>query len=291
MSKSTIYILFSLLFVMSCSPNRKTATEAPAVKLNAEKATEDIAENENAEDPTNASVGSETNDVAEENFSSKGKMNQKLSKKEQASKEQAELFSIEILAQDKDLPPVKGVYVKLMIRNNHKAPMWYLLPRAANQSLGTSSKLQARKDRKQPFNSKLYKGTIEEQNEGQLVEVTMYGDDAKGFKAFYLPPMSSITFRNYEINEGEQVQNMELWSATALWVNAKKPLEDWLPYEVLSDANVKIHCSKSTGCDWDNLDWNNSTDAIRTDYPKETVSYIQAKSPKKHYISLKGIEH
>lgn len=284
--KIILHLFIILLFVSACSKRQSSIAKLPQNNnqtINEKKKLE-AEVNTAKEMPTDA-------DDTELEIVKANEAPRVKSKKGKTNKTEATaLFSIEVLAAE-DLPPVKGVYVKLMIRNNHKMPMWYLLPRAANQSLGTSSKLVAQTNRKQPFNSKLYKGTINEQNEGQLIEVTMYGDNSKGFKAFYVPPMSSITFRNYEINEGELVENMELWSATELWVNSKKPLEDWLPYEVLSDANVKVHCNKNSGCDWDNLDWDDNADKARTDYPKETVSYIQAKSPKKHYISLKGIEH
>ncbi|MCP4440338.1 MAG: hypothetical protein GY810_15440 [Aureispira sp.] len=309
--KTILYLLIIILSISACMQQRTTpTTEDPATtntKSNSsgedtplsgldDKANDKETEAEKLADDTNQPTVATAPTTTDESNEIKGKTKkdkiQKLSKKELEAKTEAQqLFSIEVLAPNEDLPPVKGLYVKLMIRNNHKVPMWYLLPRSANKSLGTSSKLRARTDRSQPFSSRLYKGTINDQNEGQLIEVTMYGDNSRGFKAFYVPPMSSITFRNYEINDGEDVENMELWSATALWVNSKKPLEDWLPYEVLCDANVKIHCTKSTGCDWDNLDWDNSSDAIRKDYPKESVSFIQAKTPKKHYISLKGVEH
>ena len=66
---------------------------------------------------------------------------------------------------------------------------------------------------------------------------------------------------------------VEVWEVEALSVNGKKPVEQWLPYNTMSEADVHIVART----DWDNLEWDPKTSNKRADLPKEKVQFVEGK--------------
>jgi len=120
----------------------------------------------------------------------------------------------------------------------------------------------------------------------QIVDIDFVGIDA--FIAFCIPPKSSMTFENYMFeSDGDTVfRSIELWEAKNLMVNGKTPLDKWLPYDVKCTPNAHLKSKDGSGWDWYNLDWDPTTNKSRTDYPKDTVTIIQAVGVKKFDVKF-----
>lgn len=181
------------------------------------------------------------------------------------------------------LPPVREVKVRLHIKNRQSFPMWYIIPTYGETTLPEAGHFETAEHKlEEAFSGKVYEGYVGEDSVGKVVELAFNGSYQSAFKAFYLPSGASITFRNYAISSWEQLSSFELWGAKHLLVNGKQPLQEWMPYQLLSDGNLVVHCAANEPCAFREI-----SEGIRSVTPKNKVSFVQAKTFKKHTVTLK----
>ncbi|MDX2361857.1 MAG: hypothetical protein QNK23_13695 [Crocinitomicaceae bacterium] len=109
----------------------------------------------------------------------------------------------------------------------------------------------------------------------QIIEIGFIGPDK--FVAFCLGPKSNIVYERYSMSSwgDSQYREVDYWEVENLMVNGETPFDKWLPYDVVCSTGSLLNSSHASyGCL--NLNWNKETSGSRTDYPKESVSHIQA---------------
>ncbi|MCH2044425.1 MAG: hypothetical protein MK212_09950 [Saprospiraceae bacterium] len=181
------------------------------------------------------------------------------------------------------LPPVREYKVRLHIKNRQSFPMWYIIPTYGETTLPKEGHFEtAAHQLNEAFSGKIYEGYVGEDSVGKVVELTFNGSYQSAFKAFYLPPGASVTFRNYVISSWEELNSFELWGAKHLLVNGEQPLQQWIPYQLLSDGNLIVHCAANEPCAFRDIG-----SGVRSNTAKDKVNFVQAKTFKKHTITLK----
>jgi len=191
---------------------------------------------------------------------------------------------IKFLLQNSGKPPLKFNFVNLTITNNNDSLRWYLFPWWLNDSLQKSGKFKTYSPwdpgeiggRKYPDSLTSF----------QIVDIDFTGEDP--FIAFCIPPKSTMTFENYIFeSDGDTVyKTAEIWEVKNLMVNGKTPLDKWLPYDVKCSLNAQLKSKNGSSPDWTNLDWDTKANKPRTDYPKETVTFMQATGINKFEIKF-----
>ena len=71
----------------------------------------------------------------------------------------------------------------------------------------------------------------------------------------------------------EYVRSFKVWTAEEITVNGKEPLQNWLPYETLSDAQTLVPANAQSN----NLNWDAKLLADRVDFRKEPISKLDLK--------------
>ena len=187
---------------------------------------------------------------------------------------------IKLLGISTSKPPAKNYSVKLQVSNVHSDPMWFVFRYYGDEALPGSGRFDGSKSKDQPFSSNLF--TKRAKNEkGQAVEVNFLGD--KTFGAFRLRPASKIILDNFVFTAFKDVNDYEVWEVDSLVVNGKAPLEQWLPYPVLSDQSVHLGSPLHPT----SLDWDKRINNYRQDYPNEKVEFVTAHAINKCVVPLK----
>lgn len=180
---------------------------------------------------------------------------------------------------DAKLPPMRYVRVKISIQNKQSQAMWYLLPSQGEVALQDNGRFESATP-DAAFAGREYMGVVNGDSSqlGKLVECHFRGNYQHGFKAFYLPPQSSITLRNYPLEVWGDLKEIELWGVKSLLVNGAKPLQEWLPFSVLSDnGNLRVTCPTEGSCICKDVDYKSNA---------ELVTFMQAQEFKKYHLVL-----
>jgi hypothetical protein len=171
-------------------------------------------------------------------------------------------------------PPLRYFHVKLELTNRYDRPIWLLTSCVAETPLNASGKFAAGM-----FVGKRYDGW-NKRGKAAAVEVEFIGH----FRALFLPPKTTLTFDDFSLESGTDVESCEFWEVSSLQVNTRTSLDKWLPYKVLSDADTRIPAET----DWKNLDWDSDRLGSRVDYPKESVKSVTATVIKKWTVPIEG---
>jgi hypothetical protein len=177
-------------------------------------------------------------------------------------------------------PPQKIYRASLQLRNRHSQPLWLLLRYSGDQALPGSGRFNGHAFEKQSFSSMLYTEKSGKER-GQVIEVHFLGQET--FTAFRLPPGGQLTFDNHVFSAFADIAEFEVWEVDALLVNGQKPVEQWLPYQVLSDQSVHLRRGENKT----SLNWDKSINNYRQDYPDEKVDFVTAHAIKKCVVPLK----
>jgi hypothetical protein len=171
--------------------------------------------------------------------------------------------------------PVQGQKVKLMIKNNHKQAMWYLMPVSGEKTMPTNGQFDVNPEANPPFLAKQY-GTPE----SKLIELIYHGKGTQSFRAFYIEAGSSLLFRNYDLGSYKEGEYVPFWAIKNLEVNNETSLEKWLPFSVTSSPDVVIHNTTESGtAKWIDAGEN----AV---FSSSKVKFVQANGIKKHQIPV-----
>ncbi|MBP3956351.1 sigma-70 family RNA polymerase sigma factor [Gemmata sp. G18] len=182
------------------------------------------------------------------------------------------------LDQREGKPPMRTVFVSLELTNPRNEPVWLLTRYSGDKPLAESGKFLATEDTPQAFVGDSYRST-KDGGMGEAVRVSFIG----GFHAFYLAPEATVRFDRYPIECWKDVDQIEVWEVSALRVNGRTALDEWLPYRTKSDVNVRV----PAGTPATNLDWDARTAKSRTDYPKERVEFVRAEPIRKWLLPIK----
>lgn len=171
--------------------------------------------------------------------------------------------------------PVEGQKVKLMIKNNHKQAMWYLMPVSGGKTMPSNGQFYVNSAAIPPFLAKQY-GTPD----SKLIELIYHGKAAQSFRAFYIQAGASLLFRNYDLGTYQEGEYVPFWAIKGLEVNNEISLEEWLPFSVASSPDVVIHNTTESGtAKWVDA----SKDAV---FSNPKIKFVQANGIKKHQIPV-----
>ena len=187
--------------------------------------------------------------------------------------------SVKLLSVSPGKPPSKLYSFTLELWNRETEPIWFLFRHIGDRALSVSDRFEGYSYEKQPFSSMLYTSN-ELGKKSKAVVIEFLGEVS--FKAVRLPKESNIKFDNFGFGAFSDVGEFEVWEVRSLLVNGKTPVEQWLPYPVLSDQFAHFAKAKLTSLDWDSTIHN-----YRQDYPNEKVEFVTAHAIKKCAVPLK----
>lgn len=175
-------------------------------------------------------------------------------------------------------PPMRFNYVTLDLINVRDRPVWLVTRDWGDEPLTGSGKFAEQQDgTPQVFSGQGYNGkTGGGTGEAVLVRYT------DNFRAVYLAPKATVRFERYTIKSWKDVEWFEVWEASALRVNGRTPLDQWLPYRTRNEGDAVIPAHT----DWDNLGWDRKTSQPRKDYPNERIEFVQADVIKKWLVPI-----
>jgi hypothetical protein len=190
-------------------------------------------------------------------------------------------------------PPMKWLNARLVLTNSSKSTLWFVLPDELDKppKLNNPILVPAGFPRKcmspRGFNTGAYYRPLAG-SKGKTIELMVFsvtGD--QGFRLFRLPPGGRVEFENYRFEMwSEYVRSFKVWTAEEITVNGKEPLEKWLPYETLSDAQTFVPAEAQ----FDNLDWDSKKRGERDDYPKEPISKLDLKITGSWEVPIENFE-
>lgn len=171
--------------------------------------------------------------------------------------------------------PVQGQKVKLMIKNNHKQAMWYLMPVSGEKTMPSNGQFYVNPEATPPFLAKQY-GT----SERKLIELIYHGKAQESFRAFYIEAGGSLLFRNYDLGTYQEGEYVPFWAIKGLEVDNKTSLEEWLPFSVVSSPDVVIHNTTESGA----AKWFDA--AKNANFSNQKIEFVQANGIKKYQIPV-----
>ena len=191
-------------------------------------------------------------------------------------------------------PPLRCFHVQLSIKNTHKHPVWYITRYWGDHPLAKDNSFKAINPWKRGYEiHNAYNGD-RFGGKGKFRTTHFIGADPPGkdqhsFVAFRLPAGGVLKHDFFPIESWSDISSIEIWEASSLQVNGKRPLEEWLPYQVTS--SVETHITKKAY--WEVMhsgafQWKDGMSTA--DYPKEQVTFIIPTVMIRHDLSIKGIE-
>jgi hypothetical protein len=175
---------------------------------------------------------------------------------------------------------MKSIWAVLVLTNSSKSPLWFVLPYQCDEPPKLNSPLRILKGL-QPtwisahgFNTGAYYKAVEG-SKGKTIQLKiLYVIEDKGFCLFRLPPGGRVEFESYQFEmRSEYVHSFKAWTAEEITVNGKEPLQNWLPYETLSDAQTLVPANAES----DNLTWDAKLLGNRADFRKEPITKLDLK--------------
>lgn len=174
-------------------------------------------------------------------------------------------------------PPLKFYSFKLRLMNRQAEPRWFVF--RYRDPLPESGRFDCYSDEKHCFSSNQFTKAGGEEK-GSVIVVNFLGHDT--FTAIRLPAGGDIALGHYFISTASPVSDFEIWEVDSLLVNAKTPVEQWLPYPVLSDQSVHLGEREKMTV----LDWDKKLGDYRRDYPDEKVEFVTAHAIRKWLAPL-----
>jgi hypothetical protein len=174
-------------------------------------------------------------------------------------------------------PPLTFYQFKVRVTNRHPDSRWFVL--RYRDPLESSGKFNCYKEEKHCFSAEQLWGDEKKQG-ASVVVIHFLGLEA--FTALRLSKDADITLENYVMNTAEAVSDFDVWEVDSLLINGKTPLQDWLPYPVMSDGVVHIGERPKSVV----LDWDKTLKTYRQDYPKEKVEFIAANVTRKWLVPV-----
>jgi hypothetical protein len=177
-------------------------------------------------------------------------------------------------------PPLKFIRTALVLTNSSNKPLWFVLPYHCDEPPTLKNPVRIPKGFEPTwicadgFNTGNYY-KVAEGSKGKTIRLTVLnvaGD--KAFCLFRLPPGGRVAFESYRLEIwSDYVRSFKVWIAEEITVNGKEPLQNWLPYETLSDVQTFVPAKAES----DNLNWDAKLLGNRADFRKEPMSELDLK--------------
>ena len=175
---------------------------------------------------------------------------------------------------------MKFIRAALVLTNSSKTPLWFVLPYRCDEPPRLDNPLRIPKGFKPTwicadgFNTGPYHRAVEG-SKGKAIQLNVLNvTEDKAFCLFRLPPGGRVEFESYQFEMwSDYVRSFKSWTAEEITVNGKEPLQNWLPYETLSDAQTFVPANAQS----DNLNWDVKLLSDRADFRKESISKLDLK--------------
>lgn len=177
-------------------------------------------------------------------------------------------------------PPMKSIRASLILNNRTEAPLWFVLPYRIDEPPKLAGPIRLYEGFEptwivgEGFNTGVYHKPAD-RSKGKAIQLkVLFLADDKSFCLFRLPPGGRVEFKSYQFEmAATYMRSFKVWTAEEVKVNATEPLEKWLPYETLSEAQTVV----PTGTQSDNLNFDAKVMGTRTDFRKEPITQIELK--------------
>jgi hypothetical protein len=180
--------------------------------------------------------------------------------------------AVKVIKTGPSKPPFTFNHLQVKLMNRQSKPIWLLLRH--RDSFPPTGQFACEKLEKHCFSTmQLWDGGSKQQ--GKVVLITFLGVET--FRAIHIPAGGDIILGNYIMTTLGPVTDFEVWEVDSLRVNGKTPLEEWLPYSVISDRVVHIGDRQKQTV----LDLDKNTNKKREDYPNEKVEFVTARAIRK----------
>jgi hypothetical protein len=184
------------------------------------------------------------------------------------------------IAKQSGKPPTKFIRASLVLNNPTGAPLWFVLPYRIDHPPKLSGPIRMSEGFEPTwivadgFNTGIYH-KLAERSKGKAVQLkVLFLADDKPFCLLRLPPGGRVEFKSYPFEmTGSYVRSFKVWTADEVKVNGTEPLEKWLPYETLSEAQTVVPASAQA----DNLNFDSKVMGTRTDFRKEPITQVELK--------------
>lgn len=179
-------------------------------------------------------------------------------------------------------PPFTFYQFKIRLRNRQSRPSWLLLRH--RDPLVESGRFNCYDSEKLCFSGEQLAET-KSKRQAKMVIIRFLGSDS--FAAIRIPEGGDLTHGEYIMNIEGSISEFEVWEVDSLLVNGKTPVEEWLPYSVMSDRLVDIAYPnlKATS-----LNWDATINDYRRDFPNEKVEFVTAHAVRKWLVPVRSIE-
>ncbi len=187
-------------------------------------------------------------------------------------------------------PPLRVYYIELKIRNQRSTPTWYITRYSGDKALISEPSFQMIDPwKKGYFIPSSVKSTTRENGswfESLRVIADRTENGSHSFEAFLLPAKGVLHHSYFGIEAWAPIDSVEIWEVSALLVDGKTPLEDWLPFDVSSTPTVTI--TKDDVEDWRFKMLSSRLKPGKTweDWPADGVKNLTPKVVRKHLFPI-----
>jgi hypothetical protein len=174
-------------------------------------------------------------------------------------------------------PPLTFYQFEIRLLNRQPTPSWLVL--RYSDALASTGKFECYPEEKHCISATQL---AEGEGEHQPKTVVIHFLGRQTFTAIRIPEGGDISLSEYVMNTAEPVPEFEVWEVDSILVNGKTPLQQWLPYPVMSDRLVHIkERPKKTLIDWDV-----TRNTYRQDYPTEKVEFMAVHPIRKWLVPI-----
>ena len=210
-----------------------------------------------------------------------------------ADETNASVISAKFVEKRGNKPPMRCFYVRLSVTNTHDHATWYVTRYWGDHALSTNSPFKAIVPWKRGYEIHYAYNGGRFGGKGKFRSTRFIGADPPGeeqhsFAAFLLPAGGTLRHDYFPVETWSDITRLEIWEVSQLLINAKTPLEDWLPYEVASSRET--HITKKAH--WEMM--HSGAFQLKEgkgvgDYPTEQVKSIVPTVMVKHSILIEGL--
>ncbi|MBX9678577.1 MAG: WD40 repeat domain-containing protein [Gemmataceae bacterium] len=207
------------------------------------------------------------------------------------------LLALPAGAQPDAIPSVKATYLRrveakkpfpstmhfrLELANPTDRLVWLATPFGPDAKFPEGGRFRADVDEGFPFSCVRLDGGAKG-GIGSAYVVSFLGYDR--FTAFGLPPKSKVVIEEFEI-AGDDMRRFDVWETSSILVQGKTPLEKWLPFSPICDADARI----PKGVTWIDALEDPNTNEPRADLPKEKAEFVTVERTRTTTVALEGYQ-
>ena len=178
-------------------------------------------------------------------------------------------------------PPFILYQLEIRLMNRRPGPSWFVMRR--RDPLTSTGRFNCEPPIKMCFTAEELSDPESKQS-GKMIVIEFFGSHA--FTAIRVPEGADITSNSYTVTTEDLLSEFEVWEVDALLINGKTPLDQWVPYSVMSDRLVRIGEHPKIMM----IDWDATIHDYRRDFPKEKVEFVSADVIRKWLVPIGSTE-